>query len=1361
MAAEAAPVAATATATDPSTAHSAEQTSPNGVVSNGVIHDEEAASAAAVMDEDAQPFEVALRLPARPLLPANAAAEGLPEVPSPLRVAVTAQETLNDLRLTITDSPEGYWLGAFCFRRPANAQTKANGKVSGDDAEAKLGERLGEWIEMKEIFRDVPKEDRELYVAHVPFNEADARAHVQRLRELLSSGQADPTSLGLDGGISVDTLEGEKLFITSTTQGFYINRSTSFTFDPSPREEHFASASLFDVLCGFSKSFLSNFSKLFKDPVSQRDYFAVVPLSNCLPAHPWLARSNPHHADLLRSQAAYLLTGAVSADTLDGTRDWNDELQSTRELPRATLSERLVRDRVLNRAYAEFTLAAVKAVPRVALGEVQAMNPMDKPDARMYLHNNLFLSKGADGVDIYTHLGGDEAAHVAVSKDLAGIRALNQLDLDGLCLLGTVVVDWKGERWVAQSVVPGLFRRRDDDEALLAEGQESGTAPPPAPKATSDSSKPASASRIDPKEDTQVVYGGVEGPEIIRTDPVFHKVFGKIARTLHLAEHKVPDAEQQSKSLWLSVDSKGLRGADGRKYALDLARLSPLDVEWLERDYEGAVIADDAAEIDGATQTYPHRMTLLRQELLEVFYHSEFRKWAKEQVAARGDSEDKSSTEETDAAPQIDASEFKLAFNPDAFVEFKLPETEGAAKVEAPSAADGSVQTLITDESEASVAAVRAASRYLRDTAIPRLVTDVASGLYAAQDGTTLTRQMHSRGINVRYLGYVAHLCHPTQRNRLDQSLLSKAGPGHEGFLKAFASIVTQEMVVRGAKRVLRALLKPLPADQAPSAISHFLNCLLGAALESNPRAVWQKSPFHVAADAPPAWLEITSHSVVADVRAEVRRRYRYELAANFFEANFRKGQALRELSQRCGFQLKLQEYNFERADKPLVNGHANGASEDSQTEAVTSPAATGSAPSGKKKKKGTLPETQVVPGFTPARRGPKLTTFEPEDILHLLPVVKDSTPKSVLAEEAFEAGRVSISRGDINLGVDLLIEGIGFHEQVYGLVHPEVARCYSLFATIVHHFASLQAVEHDQRVRQAVAEGKEAPAAPETNEHLTLENAVRYQRQAVTLSERTLGLDHPETLTHWQNLSVLERAEGNTEASLRCQQRVLELYNLVYGPNHPDTVNVLNNIAMTLQAARLFEPSLKIYTAAHELALKLHGSESIHTANLAHELSQAYTLCGDLKNALNVEKEACRVFEARLGKEDSQTKESEQFLQSLTTSAVRFAKMEKEREAAALSSGRGAVRRGNALGGSLLANGASRQATVAGGSAQRLSTNSVVNAAAGAPPSTAPSGAVPSTSSIDDIVAFIQGGSSSAKGKAKSTGGAMKRNRK
>jgi len=110
---------------------------------------------------EALPFELSLYLPERPLLPANHVAAGLPDTPSPLKVAVTPLESLNELRITITDSPEGYWLGAFCFRRPPSNAKQANGA-----GKKRLGERINEWTELREVFKDVPRDQRVLHVAH-------------------------------------------------------------------------------------------------------------------------------------------------------------------------------------------------------------------------------------------------------------------------------------------------------------------------------------------------------------------------------------------------------------------------------------------------------------------------------------------------------------------------------------------------------------------------------------------------------------------------------------------------------------------------------------------------------------------------------------------------------------------------------------------------------------------------------------------------------------------------------------------------------------------------------------------------------------------------------------------------------------------------------------------------------------------------------------------------------------------------------------------------------------------------------------------------------------------------------------------
>ncbi|KAI3625035.1 hypothetical protein CBS9595_000396 [Malassezia furfur] len=1246
------------------------------------------------VDAEAQTFELQLRLPARPLLPKKVAQLGLPETPSPLRIAVTPTETLNDLRVTINDSPEGYWLGAFAFKQP------------------KSDERVKEWAPLAEVFADVPVERRVLDVVHVPYTDMAVRTHLQRLRDLLTGGQADPSALSIDAGATVhdavahpeewpseapvpsvdqwngwpasstallypaacrgvralprclrnlylsawnpppqplalqghllylvaETLEGEALHITACVHGFFVNKSAANRFDPQPREDktELASASLFDVLCAASPLFLRNFAKLFNDPVSTRDYFSALPVMNTMPAAPWLARMPRHDADLLRSQTAFLLTGAMSSDTLDAARDWNEELQSSRELPRGTLAERLMRDRVLNRLYAELSLAAARAVPRVAAGDVVPMNPADAPEAHMYLFNNLFVSKGVDGVHIYPYLGGDEAAHVAVSKDVQGVRMFAGVDVDGLYLLGTVVVDWLGERWVVQTIVPGLFKSQEQAAAAAATAPDGEEAAPASDAA--ETTEAASAA--------SVAYGGVEGPDVIHTDAAFAEVLRPAAERLHLAEHAVPDAAGEEHTLCISVDCKGLRGADGRKYLLDVSRTCPVDVAFLERDTTGAVLEGSEAP------TSPHRLTLLRPELVELYYDHALREFARAKLA------NKDPNEETPA--RIDVADFRLTFNPDAFVEYSV---------------QGNVVVPVRDESDPSVRAVRDAGAYLRDTAIPRFVSDVAAGLVSCADGMALAQQLHARGINLRYLGRIAHLCQPSQKEQLDERIVAKLGPGHEALLASMRRVAIQTMVVRAAKHAVRRQLRgALPTAVAPC-IAHVLNCLLGTEVEANPKPVVPAAPFGERGTS--AWASLTPAALADELCACVRARFRFELPEDAL-ATLHKPQVLRELCMALGVQLRAQEYVFVKRAAPA-------------------PTSAPKKQSAKEKKA----QAQAPP--------PRSTTFVPEDVLNVVPLVKTSTPKSALVEEAFEAGRLAFARGDRELGTELLLEGIGFHEQVYGLVHPETARCYALFASLAHHFATevarekakkeaeaekaeaekaeaekaeaekAEAEKANEKAQDKEAEGETAPEATPDDaqangteaasslddlpaivaETVTIDNALRFQRQAVTISERTLGLDHPDTMMQYMNLAVIERTAGNLDAALRYQHRVLALWQLLYGDNHPDAVHTLSSIALLLQAKRDFRTSLKVYESAHELAQGLFGPDSIYTGNMAHELSQALTLSGDLKNAIRIEKDAWRIFHERLGDDDALTKESKAFLSSLTTSAVHVARIE------------------------------------------------------------------------------------------------------
>lgn len=195
-----------------------------------------------------------------------------------------------------------------------------------------------------------------------------------------------------------------------------------------------------------------------------------------------------------------------------------------------------------------------------------------------------------------------------------------------------------------------------------------------------------------------------------------------------------------------------------------IVRLHCVDVEFREQNISNAERSD----------AYPHRLVLLRPELLELYRESKLQPWLEEQVEktrakiekdsksveaelkeAASDAKDgDEKKEETGVAKDdgtstgpttsiINADDFILNFNPDAFVERK-PSKETGESVK------------IYDEEDDSTKNVRLASRYLREVVLKEFLIDAGSGTLAVTDGFLLTKVLHRKGINMRYIGLLA-----------------------------------------------------------------------------------------------------------------------------------------------------------------------------------------------------------------------------------------------------------------------------------------------------------------------------------------------------------------------------------------------------------------------------------------------------------------------------------------------------------------------------------------------------------------------------------------------------------------------------
>ncbi|KAF2816960.1 uncharacterized protein BDZ99DRAFT_504876 [Mytilinidion resinicola] len=1130
----------------------------------------------------------------------------LPHEPYKTQVMMSTQEQVQDLRQSIVEQPQTFQYSCFHLEHK--------------------GERINDFIELSEVPGLSP--DSELTLVEDPYTEKDARMHVVRVRELIgAAGDRTDTLHGVLAGLSLHDSVGSEIVEASVTNdtspaapqgpvmgdydfealgsvkhllppapetppktlksiavspwnpppyhlrakghllylqitahvgGFYVNKSSNSKFDPFPRPppKYFAAHSLLNLIPQISPSFDAAFKALL-ELNAKKDLLTIFQLSNAIPANPWMS-------DIARTQESYLISGLENTDTL---RDWNEEFQSTREMAKEAVQDRVFRERLTSKLFADYNDAATRGAMLVARGEVAPLNPTESRDAQIFVYNNIFFSFGADGVGTFATDGGDEAARVATGKDVTGVRVVNNLDIQGLFTPGTVVVDYLGKRIVGQSIVPGIFKQREPGEH-------------------------------------QIDYGGVEGKDVVAEDAAFVPLFEKLSKLLHVKKHPVWDKEDVRHELEGSVETKGLIGTDGRKYALDLYRVTPLDVSWIEQ-YWSEPPKDDSAK--PKESDYPHRMAVLRPELVESFSRVRLRDYIKEELAKKAeltkgtsetpeasqsngekaeegavtnkDSENQEDGGEKEAEQErVDISGFQFALNPDVFCGQK-PQS------------DEDKEEWAKDEAE-----VRAACGHLLSEVIPRLVHELQEGEVGfPMDGASLSTLLHKRGINIRYLGKLATLADK-----------------EDARLQALKRLSVQEMISRGFKHVANRLMRHLPVPFAASCMTHLLNCLLGERLNGKPVPELDDSLKAMYPEGDFSFEKVSPATLKKEITSQVALRYRFDLGNNWIEHD-RYLQLLREVSLKLGLQLEGKEYVF------VKEQHTNGASHtDGNALAPTNGQTNGSS---KKKKKHTSPPRAASPAVTAP-----LLTFHADDILNIVPVVKEASPKSMLAEEALDAGRLSMAQDQKELGQELLLESLSLHEQIYGVLHPEVARAYHQLSNLLY-----------------TLEEKNA--------------AVELAHKAVIVSERTLGIDHAETVLCYLNLGLFEHATGNTKAALHYVRHALELWKIIYGPNHPDSITTINNAAVMLQSMKQYHESRLWFEASLAICEQVSGKQSINTATLLFQLSQALALDKDMRGAANRMRESYKIFNAVLGSEDRNTKEAGQWLEQFTQTAVTQAK--------------------------------------------------------------------------------------------------------
>uniref|UniRef100_A0A3Q3GWQ3 Clustered mitochondria protein homolog n=1 Tax=Labrus bergylta TaxID=56723 RepID=A0A3Q3GWQ3_9LABR len=961
------------------------------------------------------------------------------------------------------------------------------------------------------------------------------------------------------------TVEERHVSITASTRGFYLNQSTTYTFNPKPANPSFLSHSLVELLSQISPAFKKNFTALQKKRVQRHPFERIA---TPFQVYSWTAPQVDHAMDCVRAEDAYTSRLGYEEHIPGQTRDWNEELQTTRELPRKNLPERLLRERAIFKVHSDFAAAATRGAMAVIDGNVMAINPGEETRMQMFIWNNIFFSLGFDVRDHYRELGGDAAAHAAPTNDLNGVRAYGAVDVEGLYTLGTVVVDYRGYRVTAQSIIPGILER---------------------------------------EQEQSVIYGSIDFGKTVVSHIKYLELLEKTSRPLKVQRHSVLNEKNETVELCSSVECKGIIGNDGRHYILDLLRTFPPDLNFLP--VEGEVLPPESQR-QGYPRQHRHRLACLRQELIEAFVEHRYllfmkmaalqlmqqkaNKDTKIDVPAITETSETSSESKDEPTPTQTAGKELEESIPGLAQAKELAETLVAEDGSYPKSREvvlnackavGSISNTSfdirfnpdifspgvrfpdesTDDVQKQKQLLKDAAAFLVSCQVPSLVKDCLDHSSVPMDGATLTEALRQRGINVRYLGTVLEFVDKTP---------AKAQLEH------FYRIGISELITRCAKHIFKTYLQGVELSALSAAVSHFLNCFLS----SFPDAVAHLPPDELVSRRKSrkrrnrvpgggdntAWASLTPSELWKNIASEAQSYYHFTIQCESADQvvekyGLQKITLLREISVKTGIQILIKEYNFDSRHKPA---------------------------------------------------------FTEEDILNIFPVVKHVNPKASDAFHFFQSGQAKVQQGFLKEGCELINEALNLFNNVYGAMHVEICACLRLLARLNYIMG-----DHPE--------------------------ALSNQQKAVLMSERVLGIEHPNTIQEYMHLALYCFANGQLSTALKLLYRARYLLLMVCGEDHPEMALLDSNIGLVLHGVMEYDLSLRFLENALTINTKYHGSRSLKVALSHHLVARVYESKAEFRSALQHEKEGYTIYKNQMGEGHEKTKESSEYLKYLTQQAV------------------------------------------------------------------------------------------------------------
>jgi CHAT domain-containing protein/tetratricopeptide (TPR) repeat protein len=149
---------------------------------------------------------------------------------------------------------------------------------------------------------------------------------------------------------------------------------------------------------------------------------------------------------------------------------------------------------------------------------------------------------------------------------------------------------------------------------------------------------------------------------------------------------------------------------------------------------------------------------------------------------------------------------------------------------------------------------------------------------------------------------------------------------------------------------------------------------------------------------------------------------------------------------------------------------------------------------------------------------------------------------------------------------------------------------------------------------------------------------ALNTYQQALKLSEKALGPEHPLTAASMAHLARLYSRIGIFDRALPLAQKSLQIREKVLGPEHPQTAQSLMILGVLYGQMGDHGKALQMNQKALKISEQALGPDAQLTASALHNLAMLYSQMGAYDQALPLAQRAVQIREKVLGLEDSQT---------------------------------------------------------------------------------------------------------------------------